>query len=141
MEHVHELLEGVPARLAGLDLKQVEQLVATGGHEIVEAQKDPPALARLVSAHRAWASRARPTASSTSSGVHFGTVPRSPARVGDLDLDPLALPLRRRDPASELGDAARRDALRTRRSRPLRLGRGHRHQATSSRSCAWKRTV
>ena len=75
---VEDLLEGVTARLAGLDLDQVEDLVLAREHEVVEAAAGPRARRRSSCAPRPPArGGAREIAAATSSGEHFGTQPSS----------------------------------------------------------------
>ena len=71
---VEHLLERVDARLAALELDDVEDLLRVGEHEVVEAQEHGGALLQaLRRAHSACASRAAAQAASTSAGQPLGT--------------------------------------------------------------------
>ena len=75
--NVEHFFERVAARLAALDLQQVEQRIEAVQHQVVEAQEDfASARASGRAAQAFCAARARSAASVTSAGVQDGTVAR-----------------------------------------------------------------
>ena len=70
---VEDLFEGVLARLARLELDDVQDLVGVGDHQVVEASSIRARSTTAVRAHSRWASRAARQAARMSSGVPRGT--------------------------------------------------------------------
>ena len=75
---VEHLLERVAARLAGLDLEQVEQLLLVVERQVVVAQEDALALVEAGPRPLACAVRGRSIAVRTSAGPQRGTEPSGP---------------------------------------------------------------